>query len=291
MPGTMPTITLSYVEMLLIVLIVLIIYLIIRNRNIESFIETEALIKEGSFGIVEFILNMQTSSEISFHRIYYNLDPNSAKLFRIDYDQFNKLKQALTSDQDYSKSVSERLLQEKRIPDNIKISDMSQGPIIIENASLTSSQYVNMFQDIIRENLQKTITAAIKENKIPVITYTINIQLKGNNYIVIKPVMEEKNCVVIGPVVSNGVSNAIDAVKKESENTQLEFGENKEVEPKKSGLKDIAINMVGGISETFPTEKKQIASIDFENKGKRWLSTINIINYLKEAVKNMDDFR
>ena len=291
MPGTIPTITLSYVEMLLIILIVLIIYLIIRERNVESFIEAEALKKKGSFGIVEFMLNVQTSSGKSYNRLYYTLDPNSAKLIQIDYDRFNKLKQALTSEQDYSKPVVVRLLQEKRIPDNIKITDMSQGPIIIENASLSSSQYVNMVQDIIRKHLQKTITATIKENKIPVITYAINIELKGNNYIIDdkQETMSKRN-VTIKPIVSNSVLSAADAIKNESGNTQLEFGENKEVEPKKSGLKDIAINMVGGIKETFPASNKIVLGNSKPN-GKRKLLAIDISDYLKEAVKNMDDFR
>lgn len=267
MPDTIPTFTLSYIEILLIVLIVLIIYLIIRQHNVETFIETEALIKEGSFGIVEFILNIQTNSGKRQSRLYYNLDPSSAKLVQIDYNRFDKLKRAITSDQDYSKSVFARLFASKKEPDNIIKDETTQGPIILENVTSSPYGYLIIIKNLIRENLQNTITMAVNEKQIPVITYTIDMELKGNNYISEAPLKETMEGV--------GITASGDTVASEVlRSNQLEFGENLVEEPK--SLKDVAINSVSELNNKV---------------GGRKLTSIDIIYYFQEAVKTMDDFR
>lgn len=216
MPGTIPTITLTYIEILLIVLIVLIIYLIIRERNVEFFIESsEALYKEGSFGIVEFIINIQTRSGKAFTKLYYTLDPKSAKLVQIDYNRFNYLKRAITSDQDYSKPLFKRLFAIRKKPNNVMKNETIQGPILIKDSTLSSSECVLIIKNLIRKPLEDAIFGALNEKKIPVMSCTINMELKGNNYI----------------------------------------------------------------------DDKQ------ENKGKKKLLEIDISDYLKQAVKEMDNFR
>lgn len=317
MTGTIPTITLSYVEMLLIVLIVLIIYLIVRERNVESFIEsTEALYKEGTLGIVEFILNMQTSSGKAYHKSYYTLDPISAKLVQIDYNRFNYLKQAITSDQDYSKPLFTRLFAVKKAPNNVMKNETIQGPIIIENVTMSSSEYVTMIKNLIRKNLEDAIFTALNEKKITVMSYTINMELKGNNYIddnqgnkntwvdAAKPINEqEKTSISSVPIIgkaetigerkNEGIAGEIAELVSSKNGRKNEGIAVKIAEPvneKIANAKNVADELVSAKKETF-FGLNQIASNNFGNKGKRKLLAINMTDYLKQAIKEMDDFR